>query len=90
MIYPNKINTKAQNCSNKYDVIILQPKEHDTKTGSSPYPKATLALDVHDGKNRLVQDGIADILGRLGVGSHLRENVVHGLGGVAVLMPKDP
>lgn len=48
-----------------------------------------LALDVHDGEHRLVQDGVAHVLARLRVGRHLRQDVVHRLRGLGVVLAED-
>ena len=45
-----------------------------------------LRLDVHDGEHGLVQDRVAGVLARLGVGAHLGEYVVHGVAGVRVVL----
>mmetsp|Transcript_1119 Transcript_1119/g.2428 ORF Transcript_1119/g.2428 Transcript_1119/m.2428 type:complete len:603 (+) Transcript_1119:1115-2923(+) len=53
-------------------------------------PQAVVALHGHDGLHALVEDGVARVLGRLRVGGHLRQDVVHLLGRLGVVGAQQP
>ena len=53
-------------------------------------PQSAFRVDAHDGQHGLVQDGVSHVLGRFGVGGHLRQYVVHGLAGVVVVLAQHP
>jgi len=52
--------------------------------------QAAVGFDVEDREDRLVQDRVADVLGRLGVGRDLGEDVVHGLARLDVALAEQP
>lgn len=46
-------------------------------------------LYIHDGENGLVQYGVADVFAGLRVGCDLREDIVHCLGRLRVVLAED-
>lgn len=49
-------------------------------------PQSAFRVDAHDGQYGFVQYCISHVLGSLGVGSHLRKDVVHRLARVIVVL----
>ena len=70
------------------DVVIAVDQEA-AKNVNGKHAQARLDLDGHDREHALVQDRVARILGALGVGRHLREDVVHLVRGFGVARAKD-
>ena len=89
-VVPFKEKPSAIHCADDGvpDVLVVVEQEPPQDVDGQD-PQSALALDVHDGEDGLVQDGVAHVLGGLCVGGDLGQDVVHGLGGVGVVAAED-
>ena len=54
--------------------IFVHIEEETAKNVDGQHPQARLALDVHDGQHRLIQDSIPHIFGGFGVSGNLQKH----------------
>lgn len=51
--------------------VLVSAWEEPAEYVDCEHSEATLTLDLHDGEHSLIQDGMTNILIRVGIGSHL-------------------
>ena len=68
--------------------VVVAVEKEATQDIDGQDAETGFGFDGHDGLDALVQDGIACVLGRFGVGGHLGQEVVHGVAGFRVAFPQ--
>ena len=68
--------------------VVVTVEEEAPENVDGEHAQARFGFDGHDGLHALVQDGIAGVFGRFGVGGDLGEEVIHGIAGFRVVFPE--
>ena len=81
-------NTPGQGIECDVANVIVAIQEESSQYVDGEDTETVFTLDAHDGLHALVENGVAGILGRFGVGGDLCEDVVHFFRGPDVVGPQ--
>lgn len=84
------VNSPQQGVQGHVADILIIVQQEPAQDVDGQHPQTALRLDVHDGQDGLVEDGVANVLASLRVGGHLCQDVVHGLRRLCVILAQDP
>lgn len=84
------VNCPQQGVQGHVAYILVVIEQEPSQDVDRQHSETALGLDVHDGQDGLVQDGVADVLTGLGVGRDLCEDVVHRFGRLGVVFAQYP
>lgn len=71
------VNGPQQSVERHVSNVFVAIEQETTENVDGQHAQPALRFDVHDGQHSFVEDGVADVLGRLRIGRHLCQYVVH-------------